>query len=311
MGRLLITGGNGLVGSQFKGDLVSLNTNTCDLRDKKSVDEIFSFYTDKNIEKENVVDKVIHTAAKVGGLGGNMNHKAEFFYDNIMINTNVIEACRKYDIKKLIVFLSTCVFPDKIDYPLTENKIHLGPPHYSNDAYAYAKRMAEVQVRAYKEQYGLNYTCVIPTNIYGPNDNFNLKNGHVIPSLIHKCYLAKRDNTPLVVWGSGNPLREFIYSEDVAKISLSILNGYNENEPIIISNSEEISIKKAVETIVEYMDFKGEIIFDDTKPDGQFRKPSDNSKLKTFLPDYKFTPFDVGIKKTIDWFVKNYPNVRS
>ena len=188
MGRLLVTGQSGLVGSQFKGDLIALNSKVCDLKDTKSVNDVFSFYTDKNIQKEFAVDRVIHTAAKVGGVGGNMNYKGEFFYDNIMINTNVIEACRKYGIEKLVVFLSTCVFPDNVEYPLTEGKIHLGPPHFSNDAYAYAKRMAEIQIRAYREQYGLNYTSVIPTNIYGPHDNFNVENGHVLPSLIHKCF---------------------------------------------------------------------------------------------------------------------------
>ena len=310
MGRLLVTGQNGLVGSQFKGDLIALTSKVCDLRDPKAVDDVFSFYTDKNIQKEYAVDSVIHCAAKVGGLGGNMNYKGEFFYDNIMINTNVIETCRKYDVKKLVVFLSTCIFPDNIDYPLTESKIHLGPPHSSNDAYAYAKRMAEIQVRSYREQYGLNYTCVIPTNIYGPNDNFNLENGHVIPSLIHKCYLAKENNTPFIIWGSGKPLREFIYSEDVAELTKWILDNYDEPEPIILSTSEEISIKDVVNLIVKHMGFDGEVIFDLSKPDGQFRKPSDNSKLKKYLPDYKFTSFEDGIKKTIDWFKNNYPNVK-
>ena len=310
MGTLLVTGQSGLVGSQFKGNLIALNSKVCDLRDKNSVDKVFSFYTNKEIQKEHVVDKVIHTAAKVGGLGGNMNHKGEFFYDNIMINTNVIEACRKYGIKKLVVFLSTCIFPDKIEYPLTEEKIHLGPPHSSNDAYAYAKRMADIQIKAYREQYGLNYTSVIPTNIYGPNDNFNVENGHVIPSLIHKCYLAKKNKTPLVVWGSGKPLREFIYSKDVAELALWVLENYDEPNPIILSTSEEISIKEAVEFIAKEMEFNGKIIFDDTKPDGQYRKPSDNSNIMKHLPNYKFTPFKVGIKETIDWFLKNYPNVR-
>ncbi len=310
MGRLLVTGANGLVGSQFKGDLIAITSNVGDLRDKKTVDSIIDFYTDKDRQKEYSVDKIIHCAAKVGGVGGNMKYKGEFFYDNIMINTNVIESARKHGIKKLVVFLSTCVFPDNVEYPLTESKIHLGPPHFSNDAYAYAKRMAEVQIRAYREQYGLNYTSVIPTNIYGPNDNFNIENGHVIPSLIHKCYLARENNTDLVIWGSGEPLREFIYSKDVAELALWVLDNYDEPEPIILSTSEEISIKDVVKVIVESMNFKGNVIFDSTKPDGQFRKPSDNSKLMSYLPDYKFTPFDVGIKETVEWFEKNYPNIK-
>ncbi len=310
MGRLLVTGQSGLVGSQFKGDLIALNSKVCDLRNKLSTDYIFNFYTDKNRQKEYAVDKVIHTAAKVGGVGGNMKYKGEFYYDNIMMNTNVIEACRKYGVEKLVVFLSTCVFPDKVEYPLTPDKIHLGPPHSSNDAYAYSKRMADIQIRAYREQYGLNYTSVIPTNIYGPNDNFHIENGHVIPSLIHKCYLARENKTDFTVWGSGTPLREFIHAKDVAELSKWVLDNYNESEPIILSTSEEISIKDVVGLIVENMNFKGNVIFDSTKPDGQYRKPSDNSKIKNYLPKHKFTPFEVGIKETIEWFEKNYPNVK-
>ncbi len=310
MGRLLITGANGLVGSQFTGDVIHITSKVCDLRDKNQTESVFDFYSDRTMLKEYAVDKVIHCAAKVGGVGGNMNYKGDFFYDNIMINTNVIEAARKIGVQKLVAFLSTCVFPNDVEYPLTESKIHLGPPHFSNDAYAYAKRMADIQIRAYREQYGLNYTSVIPTNIYGPNDNFNIENGHVIPSLIHKCYLARENGTDLTIWGSGKPLREFIHAKDVAELSKWVLENYNEAEPIILSTSEEISIKDVVEIIVENMNFKGNVIFDKEKPDGQFRKPSDNSKITSYLPDFKFTPFEIGIKETIEWFEKTYPNVK-
>jgi GDP-L-fucose synthase len=215
MRKILVTGGNGLVGSQFRGGEYNyFNSSDCNLRNPEEVNEMF----DKKW------DSVIHCAAKVGGLGGNMNHKGEYFYDNIMINTNVIEESRKCGIKNLVCFLSTCVFPDNVEYPLTEDKIHLGPPHFSNDAYAYSKRMADVQIRAYREQYGLNYKSVIPTNIYGINDNFDIENGHVVPSLIHKCYVARETNTPLVIWGSGKPLREFIYNKDVAKLTEWVLD---------------------------------------------------------------------------------------
>jgi GDP-L-fucose synthase len=255
-------------------------------------------------------DGIIHCAAKVGGIGGNMNYKGEFFYDNIMMNTNIIEGARLSKVKNLVAFLSTCVFPDNIDYPLNEKKIHLGPPHYSNDAYAYSKRMVDVQIRAYKEQYGLNYKSVIPSNIFGPNDNYDIINGHVIPSLIHKCYLARENKTPLTIWGSGKPLREFIYSKDVAKLTEWVLYNYNETEPIILSTSEEISIRDVVDMIVEIMNFKNNVIFDDSKPDGQFRKPSDNHKIKKYLPNFKFTPLYDGLKETIEYFEINYNLLR-
>jgi GDP-L-fucose synthase len=299
--KILITGGNGLVGSEFIGDHYYKPTSK--EYDLKKTDDVNRLMLKR-------FDSVIHTAGKVGGLGGNMNHKGEFFYDNIMINTNVIESSRISGVKNLVAFLSTCVFPDNIEYPLTEKKIHLGPPHFSNEAYAYSKRMVDVQIRAYREQYGLNYKSVIPTNIYGPNDNYDIKNGHVVPSLIHKCFLARENKTPLTIWGSGKPLREFIFSRDVAVLSEWVLHNYNENEPIILSTSKEISIREVVGIIVEIMNFKGKVVFDTSKPDGQFRKPSDNSKIKNHLPNFKFTDLFDGLKETIEFFEKNYNILR-
>ena len=291
-----------MVGSEFKREnFIPLSSSEADLRIKNEVDKVLEKIT---------FDGIIHCAAKVGGVGGNMNYKGEFFYDNIMMNTNVIESARQHNIKNLVCFLSTCVFPDNVDYPLTESKIHLGPPHFSNDAYAYAKRMADIQIRAYKEQYGLNYKSVIPTNIYGPNDNYDIKNGHVIPSLIHKCFLARENKTNFTIWGSGKPLREFIFSKDVARLTEWVLENYEENEPIILSTSDEISIKDVVEIIVDIMNFKGKIVWDKDKPEGQFRKPSDNHKIKSYLPEFKFTPLYEGLKETIEYFEKNYTFIR-
>jgi len=299
--KILVTGGKGLVGSEFTGDqYFKPSSKEYDLTDK---DQTYRLML-KNF------DGIIHCAAKVGGIGGNMNYKGEFFYDNIMMNTNIIEGARLSKVKNLVAFLSTCIFPDNIDYPLNEKKIHLGPPHSSNDAYAYSKRMVDVQIRAYKEQYGLNYKSVIPSNIFGPNDNYDIINGHVIPSLIHKCYLARENKTPLTIWGSGKPLREFIYSKDVAKLTEWVLYNYNETEPIILSTSEEISIRDVVDMIVEIMNFKNNVIFDDSKPDGQFRKPSDNHKIKKYLPNFKFTPLYDGLKETIEYFEINYNLLR-
>jgi GDP-L-fucose synthase len=171
--KILVTGGSGLVGSEFVGEQYFKPTSKdVDFRITSEVNTLIGL---------NNFDSKIHCAAKVGGVGSNMNYKGEFFYDNIMMNTNIIESSRFFNVRNLVVFLSTCIFPDKVGYPLTEKKIHLGPPHFSNDAYAYAKRMADVQIRAYKEQYNLNYKSVIPTNIYGPNDNYNIEN----LSLIH------------------------------------------------------------------------------------------------------------------------------
>jgi len=299
--KLLITGGSGLVGSAFNINAIKWSSKDVNLINfEKTLQAITNL----------MPEYVIHTAGKVGGLLGNMNHKGQFFYENITINTNVLEAARVAKVEKVLSFLSTCIFPDNIKYPLTEDQIHDGEPHNSNYPYAYAKRMLDVQSRAYREQYGCNYVCVIPTNIYGPNDNFNLESGHVLPSLIHKCYLAKQNNEDFVIWGSGEPLREFIYSKDIAQLSLWALENYDEDEPIIFSTSEEISIGDVAQIIAKHMNFKGNIVFDKSKPDGQFRKPSSNKKLMKYIPKYKFTTIEDGIQETVEWFCENYPNIR-
>jgi len=299
--KILVTGGNGLVGSEFIGNkYYNFSSKDYNLVDKNQTYTLLL----------KGFDSVIHCAAKVGGIGANMKYKGEFFYDNVMMNTNIIEGARLCGVKNLVSFLSTCIFPDNVEYPLTESKIHMGPPHTSNDAYAYAKRMVDIQIKSYREQYGLNYKSVIPCNIYGPNDNYNIVNGHVIPSLIHKCYLARENKTPFTIWGSGNPLREFIFSKDVAKLTEWVLQEYDESEPIILSTSEEISIKDVVGMIIELMNFKGDVIWDLSKPDGQFRKPSDNSKIKKYLPDFKFTPIYEGLKETIEFFENNFNIIR-
>lgn len=307
MSRILITGAYGLVGSQFKGDEYErIGSSDLNLINQKYIDEHFRWAE----EIGNLPEGIIHCAARVGGIQGNMNGQGKFFYENISMNTAIIESARKFGIKKLIAFLSTCVFPDDVEYPLSPEKIHLGPPHNSNYAYAYAKRMADVQIRAYNEQYGLNYFSVIPCNIYGPSDNYNLETGHVIPMLIHKMYMAKRDNTEFRVWGSGKPLREFIFSEDVAKLTRLLYDHYEGSDPVILSTSEEISIGSIVEMLADIMEYDGNIIFDKTKPDGQYRKPSDNSVIRNMFPDFEFTPIKDGLEKSVKWFIENYPNIR-
>lgn len=297
--KVLVTGGNGLVGSALDAD-VRIGREI-DLRDPHQTLELFKYHQPTH---------VIHCAAKVGGVGGNMSHKGEYFYDNIMMNTNVIESARLVNVQRLVNFLSVCIFPDDVEYPLTEQKIHLGKPHFSNDAYAYAKRMSDVQINAYREQYGINYTSVIPTNIYGPNDNFSLVHGHVIPMLMHKLYLAQRDNTDFVVWGSGKAKREFIYSKDLGRLVTWVLDEYMEPEPIILSTAEEVSIADLVDILVQSFYFKGRVIFDTSKPEGQYRRPSDISKVKHYLPDFQFTPMETAIRDTVEWFINNYESAR-
>jgi GDP-L-fucose synthase len=170
--------------------------------------------------------------------------------------------------------------------------------------------MADIQIQSYRDQYGLNYFSVIPCNIYGPNDNYNLENGHVVPSLIHKFYLAKKNNQDVTIWGSGSPLREFIYSGDVAKLVEILLETYRDASPVILSSGNEITIKDLVYLIADIYGYKGNILWDRTKPEGQYRKPSDNSVIRSLAPDFKFTPIEEGLRKSIEWFIENYEKSR-
>lgn len=310
MKKILVTGGTGLVGSAIKTisknydyDFIFLSSKDCDLTNYTDTFEFFSKYEP---------DCVIHLAACVGGLFKNMRHKVDMFEKNILINTNVLKVCHEIGVKKVVSCLSTCIFPDKTTYPIDETMLHNGAPHFSNDAYAYAKRMLDVQSRAYQEQYNDNFICVIPTNIYGPYDNFNLQDSHVIPGLIHKCYLAKQKGEPFVIAGTGTPLRQFIYSEDLAILILWALENYNEIEPIILSvpESEEKSINFVATCIAKKFNYDN-LIFDKEKPDGQFKKTANNSKLLARIQNFDFTPIEEGISKTVEWFEANYKNSRT
>lgn len=298
--RVLVTGGTGLVGENFKKILpnaIYISSTDYDLRYYNQVEDMF---------KTHAPTHVIHLAGMVGGVGANMKYPVEFFENNMLINTLVLQYAHKYNVEKLVAFMSTCIFPDVVEYPLTPSKIHLGEPHPSNFGYAYAKRMIEVQLRAYQQQYNRSWFSIIPTNIYGPYDNFNLEHAHVIPALIHKCYLAKQNNTPWTIWGSGEAIREFIHVEDIVKLTVKLLDSYTDTLPIILSTSEQTKIKTVVELIAKHMNFTGEIIFDTSKPEGQIRKPSDTAPLKQLFPFHNFISIDDGIQQTTQWFVDNF-----
>jgi GDP-L-fucose synthase len=313
---VMVTGGSGLVGEAIKAYIeqsgaklenetwVFLSSKDGDLRDRAATEAIFQAKQPTH---------VIHLAAKVGGLFANLSQKVEFFRENVLINDNIMECCRIYKVEKLVSFLSTCIFPDKTTFPIDETMLHNGPPHPSNEGYAYAKRLIDTMNRAYAEEYNCNFTSIIPTNIYGPHDNFSIQNGHVIPGLIHKCFLAKQNGTPFVIWGSGTPLRQFIYSRDLAELTVWVLREYNHDpNPITLSVGEEdeVSIKDVALAVAKAIKFEGEVVFDTEKADGQFKKTASNKKLRGLRPDYKFTTIEEGIQKSVDWFVENYENCR-
>ncbi|XP_041424185.1 GDP-L-fucose synthase isoform X4 [Xenopus laevis] len=294
--RILVTGGSGLVGKAIEKVVAD---------GEGRPDEQWIFISSKDADLTNAADTkclfekhkpthVIHLAAMVGGLFRNMKYNLDFLRNNLHINDNVLHSAYEMGVQKVVSCLSTCIFPDKTTYPIDETMIHNGPPHTSNFGYSYAKRMIDVQNRAYYEQHGCKFTSVIPTNVFGPHDNFNIDDGHVLPGLIHKVYSAKQNGTALSIWGTGQPRRQFIYSLDLARLFIWVLREYNEVDPIILSVGEEdeVSIKEAAESIVAAMEFKGELIFDSTKSDGQFKKTASNHKLRKYLPDFQFTPFN-------------------
>jgi len=310
---ILVTGGSGLVG---KGIQTIVNS------DKREDEEwIFLSSKDANLlnEEETFVlfekykpTHVIHLAALVGGLFANMSSNSDFFRNNMKMNDNILEASHKNDVKKLVSCLSTCIFPDKTSYPIDETMVHNGPPHMSNFGYSYAKRMIDVQNKAYNEQHGRMFTSVVPCNVFGPHDNFNVLQGHVIPGLINKAYEAKKNGTAFEIWGTGSPLRQFIYSLDLAKLFIWVVRDYEEIEPIILATDEadEVSIKDVAMMILEAFDFKGEVKFLTDKADGQFKKTASNAKLRKYLPDFQFVATRQAIKDTVDWYIANYDSAR-
>lgn len=301
MKKVLVTGGSGLVGKAIESlspDFVFLSSKDCDLTDYSQTLELF-----KKIQP----DVIIHLAACIGGLYKNMNNGIKMLEDNLLINTHVLKAAHLCGVQEIVACLSSCIFPDGECY-LNETMIHNGPPHTSNEGYAYAKRMLEVQCRMYQKKFGRRYFCIIPTNIYGPHDNFNLEDAHVIPTLIHKCFLAKQNGIPFEVRGTGKPLRQFIYSIDIAKLILLLLES-DTCENVILSSSSEVSILEVAEIINEH--FGNVLITNPSYSDGQYRKTVDNTKLQTIVgPDFEFTDLKQGIKTTVQWFIENYDSLR-
>ena len=287
--RILVTGGTGLVGKALESYLgdntLMLSSKMCDLRDFEQTMKLFNDF------KPNYV---FHLAAKVGGVVANTRYVGDFYRENSMINTNVLEASRLVGANKVLSLLSTCIYPDKCPYPLREEDIHAGEPHASNFAYAYAKRMLDVQSRAYRQ-----------------HDNYDLENSHVIPAMIRKFHEANMNGHDVIMWGSGAPMREFTYSEDLAKILVFLMRDYDEPTPINVGNTLELSIKDLAETLSEMMNFKGNIIWDLSKPDGQLRKPSNGDKLISLgWSQDMYTDHETALRETCDWSVKNYKNLR-
>ena len=304
--KILITGGTGMLGSAFSSvetdhELVMVGSNKYNLTQP--------FYTALMLN-DHQPDAIIHLAARVGGVKGNTDYVDDFFEQNIRINTNVLSLAKDYNIPKVLSLLSTCVYPESARLPLTPDQIHDGPPHPSNFGYAYAKRMLEVHSRTIRKQYGLNYSTAIPNNLDGLNDNFDIDNGHVIPSIMRKILEGKLFDKKVTLWHPDTE-REFTFAPDIARILLSLIEEYNSELPINIGRTKEYKISDVAKFICKSLDYDyNKITWDTSMPKGQQRKPSCNKEFYSQYPEFEYTDLGIGIDKTCKWLMENYPNVR-
>jgi GDP-L-fucose synthase len=302
--KIYVAGHRGLVGSAILRRLqndgfTNLLYKTSDELDLRNFEKVLAFFEEEEVEY------VFLAAAKVGGIVANNEYPADFIRDNLLIQTNVIDAAYKTGIKKLLFLGSTCIYPKFAPQPLKEEYLLTGELEPTNEPYAIAKIAGIKMCQSYNRQFGTKYISVMPTNLYGPNDNFNLHTSHVLPALIRKFHEAKfKNRSEVEVWGTGTPKREFLYSDDLADACLFLMNHYEGNEIVNVGVGEDISIKNLAETIKQVIGFRGEIIFDTTKPDGTPRKLVDVSKINS-LGWKASMPLEVGLQKAYQWFLEN------
>ena len=299
--KIYIAGHNGMVGSAIfrklkkegYDNILTMSSADLDLRDQRMVNDFF------NKEKPAFV---FLAAAKVGGIAANNNFKAEFLYDNLMIETNIIHAAWQNKVTKLLFLGSSCIYPRLAPQPLKEEYLLTGSLETTNEAYAIAKIAGVKMCAYYREQYGCNYISAMPTNLYGPNDNYDLQNAHVLPALIRKFSEAKRDGNPSVtVWGSGSPKREFLHVDDLAEACYFLMLQYDESSFVNIGTGEDISIKDLALLIKHISGYTGELIWDDSKPDGTPRKLMDVSRINELGWKYSISLED-GIRSVYDGY---------
>ncbi|MGX7630981.1 GDP-L-fucose synthase [Bacillus thuringiensis] len=301
--RIYVAGHRGLVGSailrkleeQGYTNLVYKTSKELDLRDPRQVEEFF---------QSEKIDYVFLAAAKVGGIVANNQYPADFIRDNLMIQTNVIDSAYRSGVEKLLFLGSTCIYPKLAPQPLKEEYLLTGELEPTNEPYALAKIAGIKMCESYNRQYGTKYISAMPTNLYGENDNFDLHTSHVLPALIRKFHEAKENNAEFVeVWGTGTPLREFLYSDDLADACVYLMNNYEGNEIVNIGVGEDLSIKELAEKVKATVGFTGELRFDTSKPDGTPRKLVDVTKINA-LGWKATTSLDEGLKKAYDWFLQ-------
>ncbi|NJP04109.1 MAG: GDP-L-fucose synthase [Chloroflexaceae bacterium] len=300
--RVVVTGGAGFLGSFVVERLAQLGaaevfvprSSAYDLRDLSAIHRLLADVRP---------DIVIHLAARVGGIGANRDHPAEFFYDNLMMGVPLLHESWKVGVEKFVTIGTVCSYPKFTPVPFQEEELWNGYPEETNAPYGLAKKMLLVQSQAYQQQYGFNAIFLLPVNLYGPRDNFDLETSHVIPALIRKCLEAKeRGDDHIVVWGTGTPTREFLYVEDAAEGIVLAAERYTGGDPINLGSGMEISIGDLVHLIVRLTDFSGEIVFDSSKPDGQPRRSLNTDKAEQVFGFRAKTAFEEGLRRTIAWY---------